>query len=95
MESLLAQVGLQLALRRKQMSENIKAIFNVAKGEMTYEEMTPEEIETREQMRLEQEAQLLADEQARAEAEATKASAISKLTALGLTESEALALVGA
>ena len=76
------------------MSENIKATFNVATGEMTYEEMTPEEIEAREQMRVEQETRLAAEEQARAEAEANKTSAISKLTALGLTEDEALALVG-
>jgi len=46
-------------------------------------------------MATEAEAQRLVDEQAKADAEATRQSGLDKLIALGLTEAEALALVGA
>ena len=71
-----------------------KLIVNCKTGERTVVELTPEEIAEREVMAQEAEAQRQAEEaEAQAKAEA-KASAISKLTALGLTEEEALALVG-
>lgn len=71
-----------------------KLIVNCSTGEKTRIPLTAEEIAEREQMAQEAEAQRLAEEEAQAQREADKASAISKLTALGLTEDEALALVG-
>lgn len=72
-----------------------KVILDCATGKATVVELSAEEIAEKE----EQAALALAEEQARTEAkeqaEANKQSAISKLTALGLTETEALALVGA
>lgn len=71
-----------------------KLVVDCATGESTLVELTDEEIAEREA----QAAQMALDEQARAEAqaqkEADKASALAKLTALGLTEAEALALAG-
>lgn len=72
-----------------------KLVVDCATGEETVVPLTPEEIAANEQMAAEWEAQQLALQmEAEALAEA-KASAIAKLTALGLTEAEALALVGA
>lgn len=72
-----------------------KLIVNCSTGERTIVPLTAEELVEREQMAQESEAQRLAEAEAQAQREADKASAISKLTALGLTEAEALALVGA
>jgi hypothetical protein len=58
-------------------------------------ELTQDEIDEREVMATEAQAQRLVDEQAKADAEATRQSGLDKLIALGLTEAEALALVGA
>ena len=71
-----------------------KVIFDVAAGTQEIIEMTDEEIAQMEADAAASEALRLEQEQAEAEREAAKASAISKLTALGLTEDEALALVG-
>jgi DNA-binding transcriptional regulator YhcF (GntR family) len=71
-----------------------KLIVDCSTGERTLVELTDEEIAERELMAQEAEARRQAEQaEAQAKAEAT-ASAISKLTALGLTEDEALALVG-
>ena len=67
---------------------------NCATGEQTMRPLTAEEIAQREADALaaaEAEAARLAEEEAKA---AAKASAIAKLTSLGLTEEEALAIVG-
>jgi len=58
-------------------------------------ELTESEIDEREVMAAEAEAQRLVDEQAKADAEALRQSGLDKLIALGLTEAEAIALVGA
>lgn len=57
-------------------------------------ELTDEEISEKEQIAAEAEANRLAQQQAEAERESAKESAKNKLTALGLSESEALALLG-
>jgi DNA-binding transcriptional regulator YhcF (GntR family) len=70
-----------------------KLIVNCETGERTVVELTDEEIAEREAMALQAEQDRLAreaEETAKAEA---KASALSKLTALGLTEAEITALV--
>ena len=70
-----------------------KLIVNCETGERTVVELTDEEIAEREAMALQAEqdrAAREAEETAKAEA---KASALSKLTALGLTEAEISALV--
>ena len=70
-----------------------KLIVNCETGERTVVELTDEEIAEREAMALQAEqdrAAREAEETAKAEA---KASALSKLTALGLTEAEITALV--
>ena len=58
-------------------------------------ELTQAEIDEREVMATEAEAQRIADEAAQVEAAATRQAGLDKLIALGLTEAEALALVGA
>lgn len=70
-----------------------KLIVNCATGEQTIVELTDEEIAERAAMALQAEQDRLAreaEETAKAEA---KASALAKLTALGLTEAEITALV--
>lgn len=72
-----------------------KVILDCATGEKQVIPLTEEEIAEMEAARIAFEAQRQAEEaetQAKADA---KASAIAKLTTLGLTEAEALALVGA
>jgi len=59
-----------------------------------YIDLTPEEIEEKEQMAAESEARRLEEEQAQAELEANKQSAKDKLASLGLTEAEVIALLG-
>lgn len=71
-----------------------KLIVDCSTGERILVPLTAEEISEREVMAQEAEAQRLAEEEAQAQREADRASAISKLTALGLTEDEALALAG-
>lgn len=77
------------------MANPTKLIVDCATGERTVVELTAEEIAERDALAAEAEAQRLAEAEAQAQKEADKASALAKLTALGLTESEALALVGA
>jgi adenylate kinase len=71
-----------------------KIVVDCSTGESSLVELTDEEITERDT----QASRLAADEQAqndiKAQREASKASAISKLTALGLTEEEALAISG-
>jgi len=55
-------------------------------------ELTQAEIDEREVMATEAEAQRIADEAAQVEAAATRQAGLDKLIALGLTEAEALAL---
>jgi DNA-binding transcriptional regulator YhcF (GntR family) len=72
-----------------------KMIINATTGERRTVELTKEELAHMEAMRQEGEAMRLereAEEQAKADA---KTSALTKLQALGLSEEEALALVGA
>jgi len=67
---------------------------NCATGEQIMRPLTAEEIAQREADRIAAEAaeaERLAEEEAKA---AAKASAVAKLTALGLTEEEALAIIG-
>lgn len=72
-----------------------KLIIDCATGEQTVVPLTAEEIAERDLIAAEEQARRETEEaEAQAKADA-KASAISKLTALGLTEDEALALVGA
>lgn len=80
------------------MSKPVKVIVDLSKPKGEREsiiELTDEEIAEREEMAKEAEAQRLAEEQAAAEKEAQKQSAKDKLAALGLTESEIQALLGA
>jgi DNA-binding transcriptional regulator YhcF (GntR family) len=80
------------------METPVKVVVDLSKPKGERESIIPltaEEIAEREAMAIEAQAEQdarEAEQQAKAEA---KASAISKLTALGLTEEEALALVGA
>jgi len=70
------------------------AEINCETGEIVYRELTPAEIAQRDQdaaAAAEEEAARLAEEAAK---EAAKASALEKLTAMGLTEEEALAILG-
>lgn len=72
-----------------------KVIVDCSTGEQTIVPLTPEEIAQLEADRLAFEAeQAAAEAEAAAKAEA-KASALAKLAALGLTEEEAKAVVGA
>ena len=92
---ILAGSGSASVSQDRKMAEILqKLIINCATGEKQYIPLTAEEIAEREARALEYEAQRAAEAEAQAQAEADKASAISKLTALGLTEAEALALVG-
>ncbi len=71
-----------------------KLIVNCETGEQTSVEFTPEEYA---QAELDAQAYATAQaerEAAEAEAAATKASAVAKLSALGLTEAEVTALIG-
>jgi hypothetical protein len=78
------------------MSEIItKLIVDVSTGKQETLPLTAAELEERELGMAQYEAQRLVDEQAKADAEATRQSGLDKLIALGLTEAEALALVGA
>jgi len=81
------------------MSETpVKIVVDLSKPKGQREsiiELTQAEIDEREVMAAEAEAQRLVDEQAKADAEAVRQSGLDKLIALGLTEAEALALVGA
>jgi hypothetical protein len=77
------------------MTETMIAVeVNCSNGEVTERPLTPEEIAQREldaAAAEAAEAERLAAEEAKA---ATKASAVAKLTALGLTEEEVLAIIG-
>jgi hypothetical protein len=68
----------------------MKTLVNVTTGEILYVPMTEEELS-----RLAPEGTLHPDQIAEIEAEAARQSARSKLAALGLTESEISALLGA
>lgn len=72
----------------------MKLVIDCATGEKEYVPLSAEELAQQEIDRATAEAERLAQEEAQAQREADRASAISKLTALGLTEAEALALVG-
>jgi len=77
------------------MTKPTRVDVNCTTGEQTVVELTDEEIAHMETSRLTQEAeraQREAELQAKTEA---KASALAKLTALGLTEEEAIAITGA
>ena len=69
-------------------------IVNVETGEEILVDYTPEEIEQHEQMVADYQARQLAKEAEMAAQAEAKASALAKLTALGLTEEEAKAIVG-
>ena len=71
-----------------------KLIVDCATGEKQRLPFTPEEVAEHNERKAAWEAELAAQNQAKEKLEADKASAIAKLTALGLTEDEALALVG-
>lgn len=77
------------------MSERpVKVIYDCSTNTETIVELTDEEIAQKEADMLafqQQELEKIAEEEAKA---AAKASAIAKLTALGLTEEEALAIIG-
>ena len=72
-----------------------KLVIDCATGERKEIPLSAEEIAEREAMAAQAEADRLAQEEAEAKKAADRASAITKLTDLGLTEDEALALVGA
>jgi len=72
-----------------------KLIVNCSTGERQVVELTDEEIEEREAMAAQAEADRLAEEEAAAQVAAQKQSAQDKLKALGLTDLEIAALVGA
>jgi DNA-binding transcriptional regulator YhcF (GntR family) len=67
---------------------------NCSTGEQTMRPMTEEELAQREADRIAAEAAEAERVAAEEAAAAAKASALSKLTALGLTEEEALAIIG-
>ena len=71
-----------------------KLVIDCATGERKEIPLSAEEIAEREAMASQAEADRLAREEAEAQKAADRASAITKLTDLGLTEDEALALVG-
>jgi hypothetical protein len=64
-------------------------------GEQVTRPMTEAEIANMQTMQAENAARVAADEAAAAEKAALKAAALAKLTALGLTEEEAMAIAGA
>lgn len=72
-----------------------KLIVDCSTGERTVVELTDAEIAEREARAAEAEAERLAQEQAEADRQAAKISAQAKLAALGLTEEEISAIVGA
>jgi len=72
-----------------------KLIVNCSTGERQVVELTDEEIAEREAMAAQAEADRLAAEEAAAQVAAQKQSAQDKLKALGLTDLEIAALVGA
>lgn len=72
-----------------------KLIVDCSTGERQVVELTDEEIAEREAMSAAAEAERLAQEEAAAELAAQKQSAQDKLKALGLTDLEIAALVGA
>lgn len=72
-----------------------KLIVDCSTGERTVVELTDEEIAEREAMSAAAEAERLAQEEAAAELAAQKQSAQDKLKALGFTDLEIAALVGA
>jgi hypothetical protein len=65
---------------------------NCETGEITERPLTAEELANREAMQAEAERNRAAEDAAKAELEAAKASAVSKLSALGLTADEIAAL---
>jgi DNA-binding transcriptional regulator YhcF (GntR family) len=76
------------------MSEELmKLVVDLATGEQKYIPLSAEEIAEREQMFEQAEADRLAREEQEAANEEAKASAIAKLSGLGLTEEEITALV--
>jgi len=72
-----------------------KLIVDCSTGERTVVELTDAEIAEREALAAQAEAKRLGEEQAKADRQAAKQSAITKLEALGLTEAEISAIVGA
>jgi hypothetical protein len=74
------------------MSNPTKIVINCSTGTREEIPLTQAEIDEREAMAIQSEADRVADEQAKADAEATRQSGLDKLVALGLTEAEALAL---
>ena len=72
-----------------------KVVVDCKTGKQAYVPLSPDEIAQREADALQAEAERLAAEQAAAEKEAQVQSAKDKLAALGLTESEITALLGA
>lgn len=77
------------------MTTPTKLIVNCSTGERQVVELTAEEIAEREEMAAQAEADRLAAEEAAAQVAAQKQSAQDKLKALGLTDLEIAALVGA
>jgi DNA-binding transcriptional regulator YhcF (GntR family) len=76
------------------MSEELmKLVVDLATGEQKYVPLTAEEITEREEMAAQAEADRLAREEQEEAAAEAKASAIAKLSGLGLTEEEITALV--
>lgn len=71
-----------------------KVVIHCGTGEVEYLPLTAEEIASREASRQQYEAEQAAAKAEQEALEASKAAAIAKLTALGLTEDEALALAG-
>jgi hypothetical protein len=71
-----------------------KLVINCETGEREIIRLTPEEIAERELMQLQAIAEQEQREADQAAKEAAKASAISKLAALGLSDAEIAALVG-
>ena len=77
------------------MEENVKILVDVSAGTKTVVPLTEEEIAEKQAQIAAAEARRLEAAQAALDKEAAKQSALSKLQALGLTEDEAKALVGA
>ena len=76
------------------MSENpMKLVVDLATGEQKYIPLTAEEITEREEMAAQAELDRVAREEQEAASAEAKASAIAKLSDLGLTEEEIAALV--
>jgi DNA-binding transcriptional regulator YhcF (GntR family) len=76
------------------MSEELmKLVVDLATGEQKYVPLTAEEITEREEMAAQAEADRSAREEQEEAAAEAKASAIAKLSGLGLTEEEITALV--